>query len=436
MILRASLPFLTFVVWLLSVPMDGFLVDAVGISHPLPLFLIPHVVTMLFIAVLKNRNFLPFTTMLGGVISIISTVLLPYFAGQAAFILVLAGIGSAFLSIRAYCYLKQSPSPFASAATALIGANILLFLFVELPAAINTKFVLAALFLLVTLFTKQKMPMEKGEVNLRRFLPFAFVFQLISGFMYGSLFSRYQHVALVPGVELVFYVAAVGMALLLLKKQHTLLLALAIITAMFAFSVFLVPMVATVNLSYFLIQAAAGFYDFYLVTLLLSQRDIVRAFGLGIAVSCFGIICGKLVAISLPEVPSVLAALSNIVLIVSVLLLYRQMLAEQNAKQKTNDVAGLQVNTAKKIKEKSPVVIENPQQLQLVLPPNLSRLFSAQEKAVLACIVNGKTYKEAADELEISESTIKTYMKRIYVKLDISNKKQLFSRLDAYMRKV
>ena len=433
MIFRASLPFLAFVVWLLAVPMDGFLVNALNINHPLLFFLFPHIVAMLFIGINNKRRFLPFATVAGGAVAVVTTLLLPLFADKAAFLLILAGIGSAFLSIRTYCHLMKSPSPPASAAVALVCANLFLFLFAALPVTVNAKFMLAAMLLLISVLPlNQILPMEKGTADLKRFLPFAFIFQLISGFMYGSLFRHYEQAALLPGIELLFYIAAVGAALFLLRRQHTLLLVLAIVAAMFAFAAFLVSSVVAVNISCFFIQVAAGFYDFYFITLLLLQRDTVRAFGYGVAVSCFGIICGKLIAINIAEVPTLLVAASNIVLTVSVLLLYRQMQAEQKLDQES-----LRQDIRKEFEEQmegEQAVEQGLQQLLLMLPPNLNRLFSSQEKAVLNCIINGKTYKEAADELDISESTVKTYMKRIYIKLDVNGKKQLLTRLDAFIK--
>ncbi|MFW6429162.1 MAG: helix-turn-helix transcriptional regulator [Desulfosalsimonas sp.] len=43
----------------------------------------------------------------------------------------------------------------------------------------------------------------------------------------------------------------------------------------------------------------------------------------------------------------------------------------------------------------------------------------------------GRTYRQTAAELDISESTVKTYMHRIYEKMGVSGKKNLFEKLNS-----
>lgn len=60
--------------------------------------------------------------------------------------------------------------------------------------------------------------------------------------------------------------------------------------------------------------------------------------------------------------------------------------------------------------------------------PHQKRL-SAKEKTVLLAIVQGKTYREPAVALGISESSVKTYAKRISEKLGVAGKDNLVSRI-------
>jgi DNA-binding CsgD family transcriptional regulator len=48
---------------------------------------------------------------------------------------------------------------------------------------------------------------------------------------------------------------------------------------------------------------------------------------------------------------------------------------------------------------------------------------------VLRGVARRRTYKQVAHELGISESSVKTYMHRIYEKSGVSNKRQLLARL-------
>ncbi|CAH2031618.1 LuxR family transcriptional regulator [Trichlorobacter ammonificans] len=423
MCFQASLPFIAFVVWLLAVPMEGFLVTPLGVQHPLLFFLIPQIITLWCIGSVRSRTFMAPLSVAGGGITIGATVLLPHVPGTASLLLGLAGVGSAFLCVRACCYLKRSPSLVTTAALGLAGANVLLFLFTVVPLADSVKFLLAAALLLIPLVADFEIRTDDGNENLPLFLPFVFVFQLVSGLMYGALYGHYARVALFPGIELIFYILAVGSGLAVLRRRHEGLLAIAIVTAMFAFSLYLIPGTVPVNAALFAMQTAAGFLDLYLLALLLSQRDTVRAFGRGLAVACSGIVLGKIIALAVRDVPPLVVAASNLVLTVSILLLYRQMRGEQN-------LAGQPSAADTETKTLDEAKIAQPEPLaRLTLPPGLNKRFSDQEKSVLACIVQGMTFKEAARCLTISESSVKTYMKRIYEKTSVAGKEELLAKL-------
>ena len=49
-------------------------------------------------------------------------------------------------------------------------------------------------------------------------------------------------------------------------------------------------------------------------------------------------------------------------------------------------------------------------------------LLSPREEAVLDCLAKGLTYKQIADQLQISIDTIRTYLRRIYEKLHVQSR--------------
>jgi DNA-binding NarL/FixJ family response regulator len=59
-----------------------------------------------------------------------------------------------------------------------------------------------------------------------------------------------------------------------------------------------------------------------------------------------------------------------------------------------------------------------PQQVQPVQAPDYQ--LSKREKEVLACVVNGLSYKMVADQLCISHETVRSHIKRIYSKLHVA----------------
>lgn len=82
------------------------------------------------------------------------------------------------------------------------------------------------------------------------------------------------------------------------------------------------------------------------------------------------------------------------------------------------------------VEEKSTVVIVNSIPTAEKIKILLSRLsddmtLTVKELEVTEKLLEGKTRKEIADELNISENTVKTHLKHIYEKLNISNKQEL-----------
>jgi DNA-binding NarL/FixJ family response regulator len=428
MLFKASLPFTAFVVWLLSVPMEGFLLVPLGVRNALLFFLVPHVTILLAIGTVCPRRFFFPLAVAGGAVAAGATLLLPHFPAAAPWLLVLAGVGAAFLVVLTGVYLKRSPSMAVAAALGLAAANLFLFFFSVIPLSDRIKFPLAAVLLLVpTLMRSDAESQDDGESNLLWFLPFVFVFQIVSGLMYGILYGHYARAALFPGAELFFYVFAVGGGLPILRRRREWLLALAIVTAMFAFSLYLLPGIVPVNAAMFAMQGAAGFLDLYLLALLLAQRDAIRAFGCGLAAGCSGIALGKVIALAIGDASQMVVAAANLTLTLSVLLLYRVMQREQGSR------GLLSPAVAKPTAVESfdaPEAYVRPA-APLVLPPGLRKRFSEQEKSVLACVARGMTFREAARELVISESSVKTYMKRIYDKMSVSGKEELLVKLRA-----
>ena len=55
------------------------------------------------------------------------------------------------------------------------------------------------------------------------------------------------------------------------------------------------------------------------------------------------------------------------------------------------------------------------------------KTLTAKEIDLIEKILNGKSRKEIADELHISENTVKTHLKHIYEKLEVANKQELLT---------
>ena len=58
---------------------------------------------------------------------------------------------------------------------------------------------------------------------------------------------------------------------------------------------------------------------------------------------------------------------------------------------------------------------------RLVLPSGPSRVQRDRERDVLRCLVDGLTYKESATRLGVSPHTVRTHIRALYKKLQVSN---------------
>lgn len=84
-------------------------------------------------------------------------------------------------------------------------------------------------------------------------------------------------------------------------------------------------------------------------------------------------------------------------------------------------------NLDKARKEKSNVALELKEAEKCLELSLLANRLSLREMQVLTLSANGKTTEQIAEELGVSQNTIKTYLKRVYEKLNVTSKKEAIS---------
>ena len=403
----AALSFAGFVCWLAAFPMAGELLDG---RADLLWFLLPHILLLSLLARLSSPVLIERITLGGAAATALLTGLFPLLPGGAWLWLALLGVTASALSLRAGVALKSATSPLGAALAGLIGGNIGMALLGAVPLGEGWRFLCAALALTPVLFVR--LPNDAGVGDSRGlffYLPFLFVFQIVSGLMYGFLFPAYAIHANLPGSELLFYMAGVALGGWLFRLSLELTLVAGVIPAMAAFA-FLIyggsPQM--VNVSMYTMMAAAGIIDLFLLGYVLSFANTVRAYAYGTAVLCAGIVAGRLVSATAAEAGGHIGLIGSLVLNVAVLTLFFIGLKRQRPTSGTE----------------APVVPET-----AVLSAALAARLSAQEQTVLEQVLAGSTYKEIAGEMGIAESSVKTYMRRIYQKSNTTNKRDLLSRL-------
>lgn len=439
--------FTGFVLWLLAVVMDGPLLSSVGILKATDVFLPVHVSILLLLGLFCPDRLFDRLVPAGCTLTAALTVLLP-FTGPSTGRCILAFLGAtgAVAAVSACTSLRRSTAPLLSAAVGLVVANVLLSVFSLYPHGQEWQFAAVAVPLFFIPFFFGRLPRisgNSGSSNLWHYLLFIFVFQIVSGLMYEFMMPAYNQKALLPAFELVFYIMAVIAAYRIVRKNRDLALVCGVMLGMAAFT-FLQSkhLPFPVNMGMFAMQAGAGFIDVVLIAVLLALPDPKRAFGVGLAAMCAGIFGGEVIGRYFADAAESIAMVGSLALNLSILTLYflgRVHYAHQNHGVRLSEAAGVQAEEAPHgaispappdpppAAQSSPAKVEKG---EVNLPEQLRLLLSDREYLVLKRALSGSTFRETSRELEISESTVKTYMSRIYEKMEVKGKKKLFEKLN------
>ncbi len=420
--LLATCSFAAFVFWLLAVPMNGPLIAGIGIDDSLRWFLLPHVLALVIIGTSFSRQLFTRLAPIATSLTLAFCLLLPLVPELGKLLLILLSLSGAFVALRACNRLHCSQSPLVSAAGGLILANLALFVVFRFPAGGLLLFALATLPLLLLLVPVGEQYPEPVDNSLKlgHYLPFILIFHVVSGLMYSVIYPAYQQLDVPGGVELPFYMVAVFGAVFLGRINREIPLILGVVLGMGAFIVLQWEHAAAVSFSLFIMQAGQGFIDLFLLTFLLRFADPLRAFGIGLATLCLGIFGGQLLGDLLSSHAGPVAMFGHLFLNLAVLSLY--LLHRRRPTGETNSLRNLATAII-------PLEATARNTDEVYIPDHLRLLLSDRELVVLNQSLKGITYKEIAADLSISESTVKTYMKRICDKLGVTGKRSLLQRL-------
>lgn len=440
-----TLSFAAFVLWLLAVPMNGPLLGMANISNAATFFLLPHVMFLFLIGIFTPLHIFQRLVPSCTLITLIASIALPLTAGAAQWLLIPLSASAAVVAIAATSRLHDTKKPVLAAASGLVLGNLLFFVLLLWQRGGALEFALVSLPLIALLFapppSNPRAPVFKAA-ELWHYLPFVLVFHIVSGLMYGVLYPAYQPVAIFPGLELPFYMLTALAAVFLVRRQQEFSLIAGILLAMISFALLQHSHPTSTNLSMFAMQAGQGFIDLFLLAYLLSFAQPVRAIGVGLATLCLGIYSGQMIGQLLHEFVSDIVMTGLIILNLAVLTLYWLGQRRHASAKKTatltatlENASGLDQETAAPlpsvIDTSSDISPEEVLSANSQLPENLRLLLSPRECLVLTHSLEGCTYREIAHRLDISESTVKTYMKRICDKLGVQGRKGLFDALAA-----
>lgn len=423
-----------FVLWLLAFPMEGALLPAGSRSDLLFWFLVPHTASLILTPVLLPAERYDRFARIGVAATVCLTVLFPFVPRLAKPFLAATGIFSVFALFNALELVRLSPRRALAAATGVAGGNAAVFALSTAPVDPPYEYLLVSAPLLATLSFEFRPQSGKAGIPLPpRYLLPLFLFFLTGGLLYGFLLPLYEKWAVLPGSELLAYVAAVPAAAWGVRRDMGLGPAAAALLGAVAFSLLVVGGPWAVNFGMFASQASFAVMDLFTL-LLVAEAGHPKAYGTGFGAVCAAIATGKALCLLAGAHSQVLIACGNVILLATLAFLY----AAQRRPPKGADDLSARRTGAEAVRpgacdrdaEGHPPfdAAALAETLAEMYTPHQKRL-SAKEKTVLLAIVQGKTYRETAVALGISESSVKTYAKRISEKLGVAGKDNLVSRI-------
>ncbi len=420
----AFIMFAGFIFWLLAFPMDGILLTEEG-GRPLILyFLFPHIAALYLLSFFLRKR-LRFLADAGVILAGITTLAFPFHPEYAHVLLFLCGPAAAPVMIRMGVLLKAEPNFLKHIFLGLILGNLLTIGVTIAPAG-YWAYVLTAICLGLSLGR----PTIILDAPLKKILlhqPLIFVLYTLAGLMYGFLAPGYFAGDPLPGMEIFFYMAATFLAWYFFSRELNSLIYIAVALAILSQPALydLNPLFFTSGI--FSMQASMGFADFFVLALAISHCDPARGIGINSATLCLGIAAGVMVSMTHLEMVTMVAVMGNVALALSIVLLMvirRKKSAQEHQTSSVQEFqAPLYIPESTETAEEIPD-LETRKEAQL--PARVTGMLSQREKEVLEkVLVNGRLYRDAAQEMGISESTVKTYMKRIYIKTGVKSRKDL-----------
>lgn len=325
----------------------------------------------------------------------------------------------------------------------LIFSNILMIVInvvaVNLSARIGL--IMAMICLLIGMIFTLKLPdinditsrisENRSELKIRKPMGVLFLFVVIitvdSGLMYQVINPEFERLTFVTSWywAVPYIVALIVMRNLPIRLNRQVFLYIGLGMIMCAFIAFMILGRNTIDYLVIdtLMLGACGIFDLFwwsiIGEILDYARNPVLVFGIGLSANVFGVLCGDVIgvgvtSVNLPSGQVTVIALC-VVCITSIILppLNRQLTLLLKSHAYLMEYSTLSVNSQESIA--SSIVPLSP--------------LTEREKEILLQILEGKTNKEISEACFISENTVKTHLKRIYSKYDVSSRAELISLL-------
>lgn len=352
-------------------------------------------------------------------------------------ILLLLGVTAPPLLIRLGMLLKQATHPVASL-IAGCGLGLLLNLAVTeaIPVDRNDMahdqmllagglLVLGCLLLFGTRRARLRAASFPRRLACRLCLPLSLPFMLAFQFFVGLLLAAaltLDGLSRMSGWSQACWLAGMLLAARLARRDRSVVFRAAVALSAVGLVLWqIVPTPVGLMLGLSVCLIAIGMTTTSLLTAMLEQPDPVRAFGYGLGVFLMGILAGYWFVQGVGGVSTWVMLLGLLALnlaLVAQTLGARLMPVEPAPVPSSTEAVSIQCD-APDTADLDELTAPPP------LPKSLAANLSRQECDVLGHIHLGLTYREIAERLAISESSVKTYVQRIFRKLGVQRRRQL-----------
>ncbi len=421
--------------WLMAFPHDGILLGSFEGATGSFAFLFPHGICVLLSILIVNQAWFNKAVETCIFLVIFITLFFPYYPQWSPWLLALTGVFSSVFLLRIAVFHATTSNPVLSA---VAGQIVGIFIFFIMPVLVFPQpalFILAAMPLLFLKGPPQfpapqlndKVRNERG--NLLRALPIIFLLYATSGLTHGLLVPFYTQLAVLPGAEVFSYAVALIIGLRLSSFNLHIPLVLAIVLAIFAMGLWQTPVGAPADISMFAMHLSKGFADIFLFALMLRNSDVAYSYPLGSGVMLLGLSCGMSLSIVLGHLAWAFVLIGNLMVCATVLVfLLQRILPKSGHREQDNNV--IHDLASADIVSDSTDTSEGQWDAEfdidaVIQSTPFSEALSPQERKVLVCALQGENYKNIGVHLEITESSVKTYMARIFVKAGVKNKGEL-----------
>jgi DNA-binding CsgD family transcriptional regulator/MFS family permease len=256
---------------------------------------------------------------------------------------------------------------------------------------------------------------------------FVFIITINSGLMYQVINPAFEHLTgLVSWYWAVPYIVALAiMRNLPMKAQRSRILYIGMAMIMGAFISFMLLQRRTSD--YLIVDTlmlgACGIYDLFWWSILGEMLDYsdnpAQTFGIGLSANVLGVLCGGVLGMAVTSIglPSAEIAVIALTVVCVTLVMLPPLNRQLVLLLKSHAYLAAYDNMSQS------------QQTDIVRQIKTLDPLTAREQEVLQLILSGKSNREIAVALFISESTVKTHARNIFSKYDVGSRAELISTL-------